>query len=465
MNKIKILMATAEMSPFVKVGGLADVLGSLPMALQKNNCDVRVIMPLYGSIERAKFKLQKKYVNIAVPVGRKSVNVDVWDTKLKNVKIYFIEYQKYFGKSDAYWEKNNEERFLFFSQAVLYVLPVLKFQPEIMHCHDYHTAMIPRLLRASDFADFREIKTVLTIHNLQYQGVANGNLLKLVDLENKASGADVNFMEQGIIHADRVTTVSPTYAREIFTKEFGAGLEKLLRKNKNKISGILNGLDVDFFDPAKDKHIAKKYTVATLTHKATNKTALQKSVGLPVSDKPLVGLISRFAEQKGFGLITEEIAELDCQFVFLGTGQKEYENILKKLEKQYPDKISIQAKFDISLAQQIYAGADIFLMPSRFEPCGLGQMIAMRYGTVPVVHAVGGLKDTITNYELRITNYESNGFLFKAMTTKALKTTLKKALDLFKDEKAWQKLQQVGMSTDFSWNQSAQKYIKLYQKK
>jgi len=451
MKKLKVLMATAEMAPYAKVGGLADVLGSLPMALKENDCDVRVVMPLYGSIDREKYKLQHKFANIAVPFGGRMMKVNVWQTSLKGVKVYFIESQKYFGQKDIY-SADNAERFLFFSQAVLYILPIVKFQPAVVHCHDYHTAMIPRLLKSSSFEYFREMKTVLTIHNLQYQGVANGKILDLVDLNS--NGYDVNFMEQGIIYADQITTVSPTYAKEIFTKEFGAGLENLLRKNKDKVSGILNGLDLDFFNPVKDKLIAKKFSYAKLDDKKINKTALQKSVGLSVSDKPLVGLISRFVEQKGLGLITEEIIRLDCQFVFLGTGQAEYENLLKALALRYPDKVSVQTKFDIVLAQMIYAGADIFLMPSRFEPCGLGQMIAMRYGTVPVVRAVGGLADTVID--------QTNGFIFKPMTVAALKNTLKRALMAYGNKKAWQKIKQNGMTTDFSWNQSAQKYLELY---
>lgn len=453
MKKLKVLMATAEMAPFAKVGGLADVLGSLPMSLRENNCDVRIVMPLYGSIDRSKYKLQKQFANIAVPFGGKILKVNVWQSRFKKIQVYFIESQKYFGQKDVY-SVDNAERFLFFSQAALYILPVIKFQPAVVHCHDYHTAMIPLLLKSSSYEYFREMKTVLTIHNLQYQGVTDGKILDLVDLRSEKS--DINFMEQGIIHADQITTVSPTYAKEIFGKEFGAGLENLLRQNKNKVSGILNGLDLDFFNPVKDKLIAKKFSIDNLAGKKVNKSALQKLVALPVSDKPLVGLISRFVEQKGLGLIVEEIIKLDCQFVFLGTGQAEYENLLKDLARRYPDKVSVQTKFDIGLAQMIYAGADIFLMPSRFEPCGLGQMIAMRYGTVPVVRAVGGLADTVFD--------QVNGFVFKPMTAKALKATLKKALDVYGDKNVWQKIQQNGMRGDFSWNQSAQKYLELYNK-
>lgn len=457
-------MVTAEMAPFAKVGGLADVLGSLPMALKKNNCDVRIVMPLYGLIDKEKYNIQKKFANIAVPFADKMVKVNVWETSFKSVKVYFIEYSKYFGKKDVYIHDDNAERYLFFSQASLYVLPVLKFQPDIIHCHDYHTSMIPLLLKSSNYEYFKNIKTVLTIHNLQYQGKTSQKVLELIGLDRDVGEKTLNFMEKGIVYANQVNTVSPTYSKEIFGKLFGAGLEKLLLKNKNKVSGILNGIDMDFFNPAKDKLIAKKYSSDNLTGKKINKTKLQELVGLEMSSKPLVGLISRFVEQKGLGLITEEIINLDCQFVFLGTGDKKYEDLLKKLAKQYPQKVSVQNKFDIKLAQLIYAGSDIFLMPSRFEPCGLGQMIAMRYGTVPVVRAVGGLVDTVFECEARHVRCQMNGFSFETMTIKGLKDALKRAIALYSNSDEWKKIQRTGMTTDFSWNHSAQRYIELYKK-
>jgi starch synthase len=349
--------------------------------------------------------------------------------------------------------------------VILSILPILKFKPDIIHCHDYHTAMIPFLLKFTNDHYFDNTKTILTIHNLQYQGRTTATCLQklpfVVDFLSRDS--DINFMEQGIIFADCITTVSPTYATEIMTKEFGAGLEKLLRKNKHKLMGILNGIDQDFFNPARDRLIVKNFSASNLATKKKNKEILQKISGLSVSTKPLVGLISRFVEQKGLDLITEEIIGLDCQFVFLGTGMVKYEDLFKAMAKKYPEKFSVHTKFDLKLAQLIYAGADIFLMPSRFEPCGLGQMIAMRYGTVPLARTVGGLADTVFDCQVDSVNCQSNGFSFKAMTVVALKKTLKRALEFYNDKEAWQKIQERGMTTDFSWQQSAQKYIALYQ--
>jgi starch synthase len=479
-------MASAEAAPLVKVGGLGDVVGSLPPALQKLGCDVRLILPMYGVIDRKKYKIKKIIPNFKIPSGKRQVKINIWQTALphSSVKIYLIEEKKYFGPKIVYSKKNNSERFLFFSLASLNILEKINFQPDIIHCHDFHTALIADLLKANDWPFLKNTKTIFTIHNLNYQGKSDievlktGNLKKnsLKSLSRDARDGDINFMVQGILNADLVSTVSKTYAKEITTSFFGAKLDNIIKKRKKDLSGILNGIDTEFFNPATDKFIKQKYSLKNLDKKIKNKLALQKKLGLP-QDKniALAGLISRLVWQKGLELFTKKFSQLNCQFVFLGTGSKKYEALLKKLAKEYPDKFKAIIGFDEELAHQIYAGADLFLMPSRFEPCGLGQMIAMRYGTVPVVRQTGGLADTVTpltkinSPSLRRRGLgevkKSTGFAFKNFNSNALYNKLNKALSIYYNKpKIWRQLQINGMKKDFSWDKSAKEYLKLYKK-
>lgn len=465
-TKKKIIMTSAEVAPFAKAGGLADVLGSLPPALKKEGCDVRIIMPKYGSIDTKKFGLKLIKEKVEIKTNEHNQIINVWQSKLPgtNVIIYFIENKKYFGRNEIY-HGNNSERFLFFSLAVLNVLPAINFQPDVIHCHDYHTAMITDLLKVNTNLFFKYSKTLYTIHNINYQGqsdievLSTGNLSKtsLKSLSRDAQNGDINFMAQGILNTDIINTVSKTYAKEITTSFYGKNMENLLRKRKKDLYGIVNGIDVKFFNPLTDKFIKQKYSHASLNKKMRNKLLLQMQLGLEVNkDIPLVGLVGRLVWQKGLDLITNNFSKLNCQFVFLGTGHKNYENQLKKLAKNFPKKISAQIMFDLKLAQEIYAASDIFLMPSRFEPCGLGQMIAMRYGSIPVARATGGLDDTITP-EL--------GFKFKNFTSSDLYNTLEKAINLYEtNPNKWKEMQKNGMKKDFSWNSSAKEYIKLYKK-
>lgn len=466
-QKLKILMASAEITPFAKVGGLADVVGSLPPALKKLGCDIRLIMPLYGSIDKKKYKLKKILTDQKIFSAGKITKINLWQTNLPNshIPVYFIDAPKYFEAKNIYLKKNNAERFLFFSLASLRILPLMKFLPDIVHCHDFHTALIPDLLKTTEFSFFKKIKTLFTIHNLNFQGKSDIEILKTGNLTPESSACltedardgDVNFMVQGICGADIVNTVSKSYAREITSSFYGAGLDKILRKRKNDLYGIINGIDTNFFNPETDAYIKENYTYKTLNKKAINKLDLQKQVGLPQNKNvALAGLISRLFWQKGIELITEELPKLDCQFVILGTGQEHYEKYLQKLTKKYPGKFSAQTKFDIKLAEQIYAGSDMFLMPSRFEPCGLGQMIAMRYGTIPIVRQTGGLADTVN---------DKLGFTFKEFSATAFRRTIKKALKIYYEQpKKWHELQINGMKKDFSWNKSAREYVKLYKK-
>ncbi|MCD4705505.1 glycogen synthase [bacterium] len=470
---MKILMLSSELAPFVKVGGLADVMGSLPKAIKKQGADVRLALPFYGSINAKKQKFKKIKSNIKIA----GENVNVWQGKLPNSKaiVYLIECKKYFGKKQVYYG-NDPEKFLFFSIAVLKILPLMNFKPEIIHCHDYHTALIPSLLKNSEFSFFEKAKTILTIHNLKHQGktkiknFSNQYLKKYLEqIFNKEKSDSINFMANGILSSNAISTVSKTYAKEITTKKFGEGIENIIKRRKKNLYGVVNGIDVDFFNPVVDKYIKQKYSVKTLNKKIENKIYLQKILNLPIDKNiAIVGLVSRLAWQKGLELFTDDFANLNCQFVFLGTGEKKYEDHFKKLQKKYPDKISANIMFDAKLANQIYAGSDIFLMPSRFEPCGLGQLIAMRYGTVPVARGTGGLKDTIENFNFKTTaekNKKATGFIFDRFDSVAFYRKLNEALDLYyNDKKIWKKIQLNGMKSDFSWNNSAKKYLDLYKK-
>lgn len=460
-------MMSAEVSPFVKVGGLADVVGSLPKALKKSDCDVRVIMPLYDAIDRKKYKLKKTHENIEVPSGMDLESVNIWEAKLpkSTVKVYFIENEKYISGKSVYNGKKDSEKFLFFSYAALFVTPALKFIPDVVHCHDSHTAMVPDILKVTNYEFLQNIKTVYTIHNFRYQGKTDedvlntGNLKKssLKALQIDAIDGDINYTVQGVLSADIVNTVSQKYSHEILTKYYGEHLDNIIRKRKTDLYGIVNGIDIDFFDPTRDKFIFKKYSVKSLNKKQENKTKLQNKLGLPVDASiPMVGMVTRLAGQKGLELFTEKFANLKCQFVFLGTGQPEYEKMLAKMSQKYPTKISANIMFDVGLAQQIYAASDMFLMPSRFEPCGLGQMIAMRYGAITIARATGGLDDTID---------EKTGFKFEKMSSVDFYNKLKEAIDVYyTNPQKWRKLQENCMNKDFSWDKSAKEYMKLYQK-
>ncbi len=466
-KKLKILMPSAEVAPFSKVGGLGDVVGSLPPALKKQKVDIRIITPLYGNIDRKKYKLKKIYSDLEVPSGMLMLKVNIWEAFLaeNKVKVYFLDSPEYFKYKSVYMPGDNSERFLFFSLASLYALPLIKFIPDILHLQDSHVALMTNIIKTTNLQFLKNIKTLYTIHNFNYQGKTDpeilsiGNLypgeLKSLDLDIK--NGELNFMAQGVLNADLINTVSKTYAEEITTSAYGAKLEKVILKRKKDLSGILNGIDIKNFNPQTDKFLTKNYSLKTINKKLDNKLALQKKLGLPVDKtKIVVGLVSRLVWQKGLDLIADNFNKLNCQFVFLGTGQKKYEEHLKKLAQKYPKQFSANIFFDLKLASQIYAGADIFLMPSRFEPCGLGQMIAMRYGTLPLVRATGGLKDTVN---------EKVGFSFNKVSQKELFDTIKRAIDIYYNyPKIWGKMQENAMKRDFSWDKSALEYIKLYRK-
>jgi len=355
----------------------------------------------------------------------------------------------------------------------------LKWQPDIIHCHDWHVGILPaliKILNKQDPGNYPDFTTLLTIHNLAFQGkYVPKDVFSMLEIkesdwptlkERFGKKKDLNYLQQAILNSDLINTVSPTYAHEILTSQYGENLESTLKKKSKILTGILNGIDTDRFNPATDPEIKANYSPKNFAPKQENKSDLQQSVNLPInSDVPVIGLVSRLTDQKGIDLICqiiEELATLEIQLVFLGLGSKFLEKELKKATKKHPKKIAAQLKFDAHLAQQIYAGSDIFLMPSRFEPCGLGQMIAMRYGTVPIVRATGGLKDTVQNYNFK--TQTGTGFVFQNYKSLELLATIKKALAVFSDQNSWNKLIQNSMSQDFSWLHSAQKYFTLYQK-
>lgn len=481
MNPLRILFVTSELNPLAKVGGLGDVAGALPRALCELGVDVRVALPKYDVIDTVKYPAERVKSDILVERCGKKETMAVWKTTIpqSDVPVYLIDNPDYIGNGGIYLEKTafvgsfkEIERFLFFSLATLELFPALGWWPDIIHCQDWHTGIIPTLLaeKAKSDARYKEVKTLYTVHNLANQGKWNAqeiNAFLCLPRDASVSG-EINLMERGIRDATEVSTVSTTYAQEIQTSEYGEGLETLLADANDRLSGIVNGVDQDFFNPETDTHIQKRYTRETVTQaKPINKRALQKAVGLPENDAPIFGLVSRLTSQKGVELIASLLPELvqqNAQFVFLGTGEASLEKKLAKEALRFPKNIVAALRFDASLANQIYAGADLFLMPSRFEPCGLGQMIAMRYGTIPIVRRTGGLADTVTPYTGKKTEDAGWGFAFDTFSAQALKTCIKEAMTVYADTPTWQHLIQNAMAYDSSWTRAAKEYLALYNK-
>jgi len=472
---LKILLVSAEVAPFAKVGGLADVAGALPKALRAMGHDVRVVMPRYGSIDVAKYGLRKVVTNLGVPLAHQPVNADVLEGQIgEDVPIYFIDNPQFFGREGMYGFWDDDARFIYFSRAALEMLKPLDFRPDVIHVNDWHTAVIPNMLARLYAADpfFADVATVLTIHNLAFQGVFGYGTLHLADLEQWGlikpglPGLDdiVNLLGRGLYFSDVVNTVSNRYAEEILTPEYGEKMDPLLRVFRGKLHGIINGIDYEVFNPSVDTSIAARYDIGSVAKKVENKLALQKEVGLPEDPAiPVIGLISRLYDQKGLDLIANimwGLMRLNLQLVVLGAGDSRYEEMFRAAARDNPQKVSATIGFKPVLAQHIYAGADMFLMPSRFEPCGLGQLISLRYGTIPIVRATGGLADTIGDWDpVRQTG---NGFVFSAYDHWDLYAQVVRALETFRQAQLWQRLQVNAMSTEVSWANSAVKYVGLY---
>lgn len=476
MKKMKVLYVATEASPFFKTGGLGDVAGALPKALAARGLDVRVFLPYFDKKIPERFKKQIEDVgNFQVEVGWRSKYCGIKKIKYGGVEWYFIDDLDYFGRDGLYGYYDDGERFGFYSLAVIEAMQYLDFIPDVVHVNDYHTAMVPFLLREKYHwvKAFEPVKTVLTIHNIEFQGQMDPTVLTSVfgvGMERYDDGTvryedGLNFMKAGILYADEVTTVSPSYAAEIQTPEFGKGLDGVLRSVSGKLTGILNGIDDQEFDPATDAHLEYHYSLKDLTGKFENKKLLQKKMGLPVErEVPLIGIVSRLTQQKGFQLVLaelEKILQQDVQLVVLGTGDADMENGFRYFAGRFPEKCTAEINFDLELAQLIYAGSDLFLMPSAFEPCGLSQMIAMRYGTLPIVHEIGGLKDTVTPFDpVRKTG---TGFGFQLFQPNVLAETVLRAVDLYwDDQKIFHKLMTAAMEEDFSWQKNSAEYVKMY---
>ncbi|MBR4910073.1 MAG: glycogen synthase GlgA [Clostridia bacterium] len=466
---MKVLFAASEALPFAMSGGLADVAGALPKALRRRLIGCRVIMPLYGTISEELKSNMKFICHITVPVSWRRQYCGVFETHVNGVIYYLIDNQYYFKRDGLYGFYDDAERYAFFSRAVLEVIPHIEFVPDIIHCNDWQTAMIPVYLNEMYRADerYRNIKTVFTIHNIQYQGKYGkelyGDVLGLPEGRESIVEYDscVNLMKGAIQCADKVTTVSPTYAKEILDPYYSHGLDKILKQFTYKLTGIVNGIDTEVYDPATDKALFKNYTADTVSDKAVNKRELQKQMGLPQKKAPLIGMVTRLVKHKGLDLVKcvfEELLRADLQFVILGSGEWEFETFFYDMAKKYPDKVALKLGFDATLAHRIYAGADIFLMPSQSEPCGLAQLVALRYGTVPIVRTTGGLNDTISDSGDGL----GNGFTFSDFNAHDMQNAVWRAIGGYEDKKGWDVLRRRCMACDNSWGTSARAYIGLY---
>ncbi len=477
---LKCLFVSSEVALYAKTGGMADVIGALPKKLREQGVDARVVMPYYQSIRGKFFEHDKHFLtSYDVYLGWRIQGVGVYyDEQI--VPTYFLKSDTYFSRSELYGYQDDYERFAFFCKGVLEMLRHIDFIPDIIHCNDWQTGPICLLLKETYGRDtlFSKIKTVYTIHNIKYQGVFGREALDVLELSSDYMTPEkiefqggISYMKAGLLYSDRITTVSPTYAEEIKTNEYGCGLDRLLgQKLYYKIQGILNGIDYDIYNPKTDPYIYENYSIETLSNKKKNKKAFQKEYGLEQSNAMLVGVVSRITEQKGFELMKEQICDmwvmdkmmqLNIQFAILGTGEKEYEDMFKYLAQKYPGRVSVSLTFNEVLAQKIYASSDVFLMPSLFEPCGLSQLIAMRYGTVPIVRKTGGLKDTIIHYDMD--NKEGNGFDFEECSGYWMYKKIEEAYWFYTSAKKHFKQMQInGMSQDFSWDDAAMKYQTLY---
>ena len=472
---MKILFVGSEAIPFISTGGLGDVLGSLPAALMRYSPDndVRVVLPLFKSIKQ-KFADKLTFVGeTVVHLSWRNQYCGLFSCEKDGVVYYFIDNEYYFGRDAIYGNYDDGEIYSFFAKAALDIMPLIEFYPDILHCNDWQSSMSIVYLKRkySQNSKYARIKTIYTIHNIDYQGIYGMDILDDVfgldtwgDRGVMEYNGCINMTKGAIVCTDRVSTVSQRYANEIQTEFYSSGLHHVLHMYSSKLSGIVNGIDIDYYNPANDEAIAKKYSVDDMKGKAICKKELQKLAGLPEkADVPVVSMVSRLASHKGFDLvqyILPEMLELGIQFVLLGTGESEIEEYFRDIQNRYPEQVKVFLEFNKDLSKRIYAGSDIFLMPSKSEPCGLSQMISSRYGTVPVVRETGGLYDTIKPYN-KYTG-EGNGFTFANYNAHEMKDAVQRAVDLYFDKKKWKALVKTVMDVDFSWNVSAEKYMDLY---
>lgn len=468
---MKVLYVASEANPWMASGGLGDVAGSLPIALRKRLIGCRVVMPLYDSIKPELKEKMKFITSISVPVSWRRQYCGIFEAKLNGVVFYFLDNQYYFKRDGIYGHFDDAERFAFFARAVLEIIPAIGWKPDIIHCNDWQSALTP-LYYSCYYATrmgYENIKTVFTIHNIQYQGKYGNELLQDV-LGIAPEHYDliqydglVNFMKAGIECSNKVTTVSPTYAKEILDPWYSHGLDPILNQRSWKLCGILNGIDTDSYNPETDASLWKNYNADDFSAKAENKAELQKMMGLAVKpETPLVGIVTRLVGHKGVDLMKEVLEkslwERDIQYVVLGSGEWQYESYFRGLHDKYPDKVGLRLGFVPDLARKIYAGADMFLMPSKSEPCGLSQMVALRYGTIPIVRETGGLKDSITDSG----DGEGNGFTFKTYDAYDMLGAIYRAVEAYNSKDYWKMLVERALRCDMSWGKSANEYIKMY---
>jgi starch synthase len=477
-NPLKVLLLAAEVVPFAKTGGLADVAGALPKAVHALGHDIRVAMPRYSRINPEKFQLQEVVAPFDVPVHRTVEPAQILQgTIAPHIPVYMVDNAKYFDREGIYMYPDDADRFIFFCRAVLEGLKHLEWQPDVIHCHDWHTAIVPNWLKTiyKDDPFFAQMVTVYTVHNLAYQGIFGYRVLEIAGLDEwgfqyHPEMADLNevvdLMGRGIYWADLVSTVSETYAQEILTPEYGERLDPLLRDRRDRLFGILNGIDYETANPATDPSIAANYDAATLEHRRENKLALQREANLLENpDVPLLGIISRLTDSKGFDILgdaIDHVLDLGVQFVLMGTGEQHYHNLFSQMVQQYPSQAAVFLTFNDPLARRIYAGSDMFLMPSRFEPCGTNQMVAMHYGSVPIVRATGGLADTVQDFDARID--QGTGFVFTEYDRWGLFAAIVRAIETSRHSEVWRRIQLRGMNADFSWTRSARTYVDLYRR-
>ncbi|HSJ55545.1 MAG TPA: glycogen/starch synthase [Anaerolineae bacterium] len=477
-DPLKILVLAAEVAPFAKTGGLADVVGSLPKAVSALGHDVRVAMPRYARIDPAKFELKEVVPAFDVPMNRTTEPAQILQGTISpDVPVYLVDNARYFDRPGIYMYPDDADRFIFFCRAILESLKQIDWQPDVIHCHDWHTAIVPNWLNTIYRNDpfFANTATVYTIHNLAYQGIFGYRVLEIAGLDEwgfqyHPEMADLNevvdLMGRGIYWADLVSTVSPTYAQEILTPEYGERLDPLLRDRRDRLFGILNGIDYDTADPATDPYIAVGYDTSTLDRRFENKLALQREARLPENpDIPLLGIVSRLTDSKGLDIVSQIVAhvlDLGVQMVVMGTGEQSYHEVLSRMAQDYPDQMAIFLTFNTPLQHKIFAGSDIFLMPSRVEPSGTSQLMAMHYGSVPVVRATGGLADTVEDYNPR--TGQGHGFVFGDYDAWMLFAAVVRAVETFKHREVWRQIQRRGMSVDHSWQRSAGKYVDLYRR-
>lgn len=467
---MKVLYATSEALPFIASGGLGDVAGSLPHALRKRLIGCRVVLPMYDTIKQELKDTMKFITHISVPVAWRRQYCGIFEAKYNGVIYYLIDNQYYFKRDTIYGHYDDAERFAFFSRAVLEIIPYIDFKPDIIHCNDWQTALTPVYYSAmyANSPGYENIKTIFTIHNIQYQGVYGKELLEdvLGIPADKASLLEydgcINFMKGAIECADKVTTVSPSYADEILDPWYSHGLDSILNERRYKLRGILNGIDTVGYDPATDKCIKANFSADDISGKKIDKEELQKEMGLPVKPGvPVIGMVTRLVSHKGLdlvkGILDELLATSEMQLVVLGSGDYEYESYFRWIAEKYPDKVGLRIGFVPELARKIYAGADMFLMPSKSEPCGLSQMVALRYGTVPIVRETGGLRDSITDCG----DGKGNGFTFKSYNAHDMLDAIRRALTLYYNGD-WNDLVLRALNCDFSWGRSANAYIRLY---